>query len=337
MKADTIGYRILDDPNAVQILEINLEPQRTLLADAAALLYVDEEVAIEVKTDIEIAQAQNTWGDDPRASDEDDDDETPPVFEEEQEKPLVEKLWFAVKNLFKPEGQEAPEGLPEDVWANDAPAFEPEEKPQPRLHLTHFVNQSEYIRTVAFSSPSFGKIVPINVDELSNASLVFQQGAFLCAAKGAWFEPYKATQLNLASGLRLDFALEELQGGGMVFLHAGGKVVEKKLQEDAIQVNIFSIVAFETSLSLDLYNLQRLSSLYGRGETALVTLTGSGRLWLQTTNIQQLAQSVAPWMAKSDQEEQGFEQDSFGLPADQDISLDDDQLSDEELFRRLNL
>ncbi|MFN2270865.1 MAG: AIM24 family protein, partial [Anaerolineae bacterium] len=97
------------------------------------------------------------------------------------------------------------------------------------LFMTHFTcTATEGKRHVAFGAPYPGKIIAIDLDS-ANGELICQKDSFLCAAMGT--ELSIAFNKKLGSGLfgGEGFILQRLRGDGMVFIHAGGTIVEKRL------------------------------------------------------------------------------------------------------------
>ncbi|NJO02107.1 MAG: AIM24 family protein [Bacteroidia bacterium] len=162
---EELSYQIIGEKD--QVLEINLEPNKTLIADGGALLYLDEEISLETR---------NTDGADemiaaPELDDLSDDDIPeahlhPPVEEPEpdlddyeepdREESLLEKLWIATRKALSRVGksnntngqnskEEEDEALPADEWA-DMPEETDEEEIEEEIpgFITHFHNHSEY-------------------------------------------------------------------------------------------------------------------------------------------------------------------------------------------------
>lgn len=119
--------------------------------------------------------------------------------------------------------------------------------------LTKFGNAGNARHKVAFAAG--GKILPIDLRQ-HGGTLLVQPDAFLCAAKGI--------------ALGGDGPLKKLEGQGQAFLHVGGAVVAKELAPgEVMRVDAGSLAALEPRTG---YAVQG----------ALVTLTGPGRLWLQS-------------------------------------------------------
>ena len=160
------------------------------------------------------------------------------------------------------------------------------------IFMTHFTNQGSLKRKVAFSAPYPGKIMPIDLQRMGN-EITCQKDAFLCAAKG--------TQVTIAFTKRLGagffggegLILQRLRGDGMAFLHAGGTVVEKKLNGETLRVDTGCIVAFTGNVEYSIERAGGLKSMFFGGEGLfLATLKGSGTVWLQSLPFSRLADRI---------------------------------------------
>ena len=125
------------------------------------------------------------------------------------------------------------------------------------LFLTHFTNTSNSKRRVAFAAPYPGHILPIDLAQMGG-ELLCQKDAFLCAALG--------TELDIAFSRRLGtgffggegFILQHLRGDGMAFVHAGGSVMKKELNNEVLRVDTGCLVAFSSSVD---YNIEMVKGL----------------------------------------------------------------------------
>ena len=161
------------------------------------------------------------------------------------------------------------------------------------IFLTHFTHTGESgKRHVAFAAPYPGKIIAIDLDETGGA-LTCQKDAFLAAALG--------TEISITFNRRLGagffggegFILQKLQGDGMVFLHAGGTIVEKRLNNERLMVDTGCIVAFENQIDYNIQQAGNLKSMFFGGEGLfLATLQGTGRVWLQSLPFSRLADRI---------------------------------------------
>jgi uncharacterized protein (TIGR00266 family) len=161
------------------------------------------------------------------------------------------------------------------------------------LFLTHFTHSGgEGKRHVAFGAPYPGKLIAIDLDE-ANGELICQKDSFLAAALG--------TELSIAFNKKLGaglfggegFILQRLRGDGMVFIHAGGTIIEKRLNNEKLMVDTGCIVAFENTITYDIQRAGNLKSMLFGGEGLfLATLQGTGRVWLQSLPFSRLADRI---------------------------------------------
>ncbi|MDX2305219.1 MAG: AIM24 family protein [Microscillaceae bacterium] len=320
----TLNYKIIGD--SAQVLEINLEPQRTLIGDGGSLLYLDEEISFQTLPDDGADLEMESSAEDD-ASEEDDDFELPlpdepdddkvPEFlgedteDKERDASLLEKLWFATKKVIKKVGktEEPKEKEPEedDLLADGALAAleeEPEEEAEEKMnwYITHFHNQSEYIRKIAFTTSNSGILVPIDLSELSGNALVIQTGVFLCARRGVRLEKYLDTDQSINFTKEKFYNLNLIKGEGTIFLQAEGHVIAKELDQDAIRVNLFSLFAFEPTLNLEMESVVKIQSMRFEDDTQFVRLSGSGKFWVQAANLQQLVYKISPFVFEESEE-----------------------------------
>jgi uncharacterized protein (TIGR00266 family) len=160
------------------------------------------------------------------------------------------------------------------------------------LFITHFTNQGNDKKRVAFSAPYPGKIIPIDMNTMGN-ELICQKDAFLCAALG--------TKVSIAFNRKLGagffggegFILQRLQGDGMAFIHAGGTIVKKQLKNETIRVDTGCIVGFTPGIDYDIEQAGNLKSMFFGGEGLfLATLKGKGTVYLQSLPFSRLADRI---------------------------------------------
>lgn len=160
------------------------------------------------------------------------------------------------------------------------------------LFMTHFTNTAQQVRRVAFASPYPGAVVPICLAD-HGGTLVCQKDAFLAAAKGT--EIGIAFTKKLGSGFfgGEGFILQKLQGDGQVFLHAGGTVIEKRLQNATLRVDTGCLVGFSDGIDYDIKLVKGLKSLLFGGEGLwMATLSGTGTVWVQSLPFSRLADRI---------------------------------------------
>ncbi len=129
-------------------------------------------------------------------------------------------------------------------------------------------------------------------------------GQGILAQRDAFLFAQPSVQLTVAFVKKLGagffggegFILEKLTGPGTVFIHAGGDFVEFTLaQGQRMQVETGNIVAFDDTVD---YNIEFVggikTALFGGEGLFLATLTGPGRIILQSMTLQKLRRELAP-------------------------------------------
>jgi uncharacterized protein (TIGR00266 family) len=160
------------------------------------------------------------------------------------------------------------------------------------VFMTHFTNEGRGKSRVTFAAPYPGKVVPIDLDAVGG-ELLCQKDAFLAAACGT--EVGIAFQRRLGVGLfgGEGFILQRLRGDGLAFVHAGGSVVERELNGETLRIDTGCIAAFTSSLDYDIQRSGSLKSMVFGGEGLfLATLSGYGKVWLQSLPFSRLAGRV---------------------------------------------
>lgn len=234
MRSHEIDYQIVGDD--LQFVEIALDPGESVIAEAGAMMYVEEGIDFETRLGDGSEPDQGAWG----------------------------RLKSAGKRAMAGES----------------------------LFLSHFTNHGSGRRSVAFAAPYPGKVIPVDLAEIGGRVLA-QKQAFLCAARG--------TNLGIAFNRKFGagvfggegFILEDIQGDGLAFLHAGGTVTEKRLVGETLRVDTGCIVAFEPQIEYSIERAGRASSMMFGGEGLfLATLRGAGRVWLQSLPFSRLVDEV---------------------------------------------
>jgi uncharacterized protein (TIGR00266 family) len=158
------------------------------------------------------------------------------------------------------------------------------------LFITVFTHTGQGKGHVAFAAPFPGNIIPIPLPSVDGC-LICQKDSFLCAAKGVSIGIYM--QRKILTGLfgGEGFIMQKLEGDGMVFVHAGGTVMERRLKPgETLDVDTGCIVALEKSVNFDIRQAGNIkTALFGGEGLFLATLNGPGRVWLQSLPFSRLA------------------------------------------------
>jgi uncharacterized protein (TIGR00266 family) len=158
------------------------------------------------------------------------------------------------------------------------------------LFMTVFTHTGQEKAHVAFGAPYPGNIIPVPLKSVGG-SLVCQKDSFLCAAKGVSIGIY--LQRKILTGLfgGEGFIMQKLEGDGLVFVHAGGTVVERRLEPgEVLHVDTGCVVAFETTVDFDIQQAGGIkTALFGGEGLFFATMRGPGKIWLQSLPFSRLA------------------------------------------------
>ncbi len=239
--SDQIDYNIIGE--SIQVVEVELDPGETVIAEAGAMLYMEDGIQFSTK-----------MGDGSEAN-----------------SGVLGKLFQAGSRWIMGES----------------------------LFMTHFTNRGGRgpagKSRVAFSAPYPGTIVPVHLSQMYQSELMVQKDAFLCAALGTKISI--AFNKKLGSGLfgGEGFILQRLQGDGMAFIHAGGTIIQRQLNNETLRVDTGCIVGFESTINYDIERAGGLKSMIFGGEGIfLATLHGTGKVWLQSMPVRKLIQALLP-------------------------------------------
>lgn len=234
MRCHEVDYKLIGDD--MQIVEVELDPGETVIAEAGAMNYMEDGITFEAKMGD---------GSDP-------------------DKGVFGKLLDVGKRVLTGES----------------------------IFMTHFTNTISGKKNVAFAAPYPGKIIPIDLSTLGE-ELICQKDAFLCAAYG--------TQVGITFTKRLGsgffggegFILQRLRGDGMAFIHVGGTVIKKELNNEVLRVDTGCLAAFTSGIDYSIERAGNLKSMFFGGEGLfLATLRGTGTVYLQSLPFSRMADRI---------------------------------------------
>lgn len=174
------------------------------------------------------------------------------------------------------------------------------------LFMTAFTHIGSGKKRVTFASPYPGKILPMDLSVLGG-KMICQKDSFLCAAKGVSvgieFQRKLGTGLFGGEG----FIMQKLEGDGMAFVHSGGTVVEKELRPgEVLKVDTGCIVAFTRDVDYDITFVGGIKNTFFGGEGLFfATLTGPGKVWIQSLPISRLASRIISYGGVGGKREEG--------------------------------
>jgi uncharacterized protein (TIGR00266 family) len=161
------------------------------------------------------------------------------------------------------------------------------------LFMTLFGNRGSGKERVAFAAPYAGRILTMDLAQLGG-QLICQKDSFLCAARGVSIGI--AFQKKIGVGLfgGEGFIMQKLEGDGLCFVHAGGMLHMIDLQPgETLRVDTGCLVALLPSVNYDVQFVGKIKTAFFGGEGMFfATLTGPGRVWLQSLPLSRLADRI---------------------------------------------
>ena len=152
---------------------------------------------------------------------------------------------------------------------------------------------------ITFSSAFPGTIKEFKIDE--NHSYLAQKQAFLVADPTVNVDA--TVNDNFWAGLLggEGFVLQKFTGNGSLLAEIDGSVQEIELKEgQSIKVETGHVALFESTVSYNVQTVKGFKNIFFGGEGLfLVTLTGPGKVWLQTLTAHDMAEKLIPYLPKA--------------------------------------
>jgi uncharacterized protein (TIGR00266 family) len=159
--------------------------------------------------------------------------------------------------------------------------------------ITTFANGSTSRKSVGFSSHFPGKIRPVDLREWGG-TIIAQKDAFLCAPRGTNVDVAFTKRIGAGFFGGEGFILQRITGDGVAVLHASGALWEKTLAPgEVLRVDTGCIVAMEQRVGYDIQMVPGIkTALFGGEGLFFATLTGPGKIMLQTMPFSRLADRI---------------------------------------------
>ncbi len=163
-----------------------------------------------------------------------------------------------------------------------------------------------YFRAMAPGEVGFAGDYPGRIqtfDLAAGQSILVQRDSFLCAQT--------TVQINVALVKKIGaglfggegFILQKLTGPGLVFIHGGGDFIEFQLQAgESLQVDTGCVVGFDESVQYDIQLAGGIkTAIFGGEGLFLTTLTGPGRVIVQSMTLEKLRRELSPGRSGGDE------------------------------------
>lgn len=142
-----------------------------------------------------------------------------------------------------------------------------------------------------------GKV--IELDLAAGQKMICQKDAFMCAESTVEMKMKFRKKLGAGIFGGEGFILQQITGPGKAWLEIPGETVQYTLQAgQTVKVDPGHIAAFEPTVNYDIETVKGLGNILFSGEGLfLATLTGPGKVILQTMPLSNLAKKLAKYIA----------------------------------------
>ena len=149
---------------------------------------------------------------------------------------------------------------------------------------------------ITFTPEAPGKVLPFTL--AAGQSLICQKDSFMCAETSVELEMHFRKRLGTGFFGGEGFILQKITGPGTVFLEIAGEVREYALESgQMIKVDPGHLALYEPTVQYDLTGVKGVANALFSGEGLfLATLTGPGKVWLQSLPLSNLAQKLARYL-----------------------------------------
>ena len=149
---------------------------------------------------------------------------------------------------------------------------------------------------IAFATKVPGHILPVEV--APGHEFMIHRHGFLCATPqiqlGVGFQQSLGAGVFGGDG----FLLQKVTGQGIAWLELSGEVILKELRPgETLRVHPGHVGAFESSVSFQITTIPGIKNMiFGGDGIFLASLTGPGKVWLQTLPISKLAHQLQEYL-----------------------------------------
>ncbi|MCA9902169.1 MAG: TIGR00266 family protein [Anaerolineales bacterium] len=149
---------------------------------------------------------------------------------------------------------------------------------------------------VTFTPEAPGSIVPVVLG--SGESRICQKDAFMVAEDSVSLEMHFRRKLGTGLFGGEGFILQKISGPGIAWVEIAGEVREYSLQAgETMQVDPGHIAMYEPSVNYDIQRVKGVKNMLFGGEGLfLASLTGPGKIWLQSLPLSNLASKLMQYM-----------------------------------------
>lgn len=165
------------------------------------------------------------------------------------------------------------------------------------VFLTRFT-PGESAGFVSFAGTMPGKIFAVRVD--GGKEFIARRESFLCCEESVELDVAVTDKIRAGLFGGQGFILQRMTGTGLVFVHCCGDIIEIDLKpEEIVKVQTGLVVGFDSTVNYDIALAGGITTALFGGEGLFVTtLTGPGKVVLQSMDMAKIAASLIPYLPK---------------------------------------
>ena len=151
---------------------------------------------------------------------------------------------------------------------------------------------------ITFTTESPGKVIPLNLK--AGHSMICQKDAFMCAEDSVELTMHFRKRLGTGLFGGEGFILQKLTGPGTAFVEIAGEVHLYELKAgERLKIDPGHIAMYEPTCDYDITTIKGMMNWLGGGEGLfLASVSGPGKVWLQTMPLSNLAAKLRTHMPK---------------------------------------
>ena len=149
---------------------------------------------------------------------------------------------------------------------------------------------------ITFGSSFPGKILPLQI--APGREMIVQKNAFLASEAGVELSIHFNKKLGAGFFGGEGFIMQRLSGSGIAFIEIDGELVEYDLAPgQKMVIDTGNVAGFEPTVDIQIQQVPGLKNKLLGGEGLFnTTLTGPGKIWLQTMPISNVAMAIRPFI-----------------------------------------
>src|SRR6056297_159264 len=154
--------------------------------------------------------------------------------------------------------------------------------------------------SISFAPEFPGKIVHRDLGD--GESIIAQKDAFMCAVSSVDLAMHFRKKLGAGLFGGEGFIMQKITGPGDAFFELAGGIVEYELESgETLKVDPGHVGLFESSVDMDITRVKGVKNMFFGGEGLfLATLTGPGKIWLQSMPLMNLAARLSPYLSSGE-------------------------------------